>query len=125
VGQEWPVKVALQIAKALEYLHAHGVVHGSLKTKEVLLDRDGNPKIADYGFVPAKLSALSASLALPPPSACCYVAPEVLAGQPPSFNSDVYRHLSSPPPPSPLPPPLVLTLRILLASLPSFVPGTL
>ncbi|ELR18987.1 Armadillo/betacatenin-like repeat domain containing protein [Acanthamoeba castellanii str. Neff] len=73
VGQEWPVKMALQIAQALEYLHAHGVVHGSLKSRDVLLDRDGSPHVTDYGLLPAKLLALSSS---PAAVSSCYVAPE-------------------------------------------------
>jgi non-specific serine/threonine protein kinase len=88
VGQEWPVKMALQIAQALEYLHAHGVVHGSLKSRDVLLDRDGSAHVTDYGLLPAKLLALSSS---PASVSSCYVAPEVLAGQPPSPQADVYR----------------------------------
>jgi len=34
---------------ALEFLHLNFVVHGDLKTANVLLDKDGNAKLADFG----------------------------------------------------------------------------
>ncbi|XP_074282623.1 cysteine-rich receptor-like protein kinase 44 [Silene latifolia] len=43
-------KIILGIAKGLEYLHQAGVLHAGLKTSNVLLDEDMNPKIVDYAI---------------------------------------------------------------------------
>jgi hypothetical protein len=40
---------ALQISRGLAFAHAAGVVHLDLKTENVLIGRDGVPKIADFG----------------------------------------------------------------------------
>jgi serine/threonine protein kinase len=38
-----------KIASAVRYLHEMGIVHGDLKLDNILMDKDGNPKLADFG----------------------------------------------------------------------------
>lgn len=38
-----------RLARALEHLHAHGVLHRDLKAGNVLFDGDGRPLLADFG----------------------------------------------------------------------------
>lgn len=50
-------KICLGIARGLAYLHEESrlrIVHRDIKTSNVLLDKDLNPKISDFGL--AKLS---------------------------------------------------------------------
>lgn len=47
---EGHLATALAIIRGLEYAHAAGVVHLDLKTENVLIGRDGVPKIADFGI---------------------------------------------------------------------------
>jgi serine/threonine protein kinase len=47
------MKIAVDIARGLEYLHEHchpPVVHRDLKSSSILLDSDFNAKISDFGF---------------------------------------------------------------------------
>ena len=43
-------KMMLTLAKAIAYAHSRGVVHRDLKPGNILLTRDGVPKIADFGL---------------------------------------------------------------------------
>ena len=43
------VPALLEVAEALEYAHARGVVHRDLKPENVLFDSRGRVKIADFG----------------------------------------------------------------------------
>jgi serine/threonine-protein kinase len=48
--QEDTVKISLQVCRALSHAHANGVVHRDMKPENVLMDRDKNVRIADFGL---------------------------------------------------------------------------
>ena len=46
-------KWSLQIAQGLAYAHDRGVVHGDIKPANILIDKDGNARITDFGLAKA------------------------------------------------------------------------
>jgi serine/threonine-protein kinase len=83
------VRVCLQIADALEAIHAEGIVHRDLKPANVMLDEQGNVHITDFGL--AKHSGDSL-LTMPGQAvgSMDYMAPEQVRGQEVSPAADVY-----------------------------------
>lgn len=50
LAPEQALAIVPQICEALQYAHDHGVVHRDIKPGNLLLDREGRVKIADFGL---------------------------------------------------------------------------
>lgn len=50
VAVEERIRLIRTVAEAVEYLHAHGVVHRDIKPQNILVDRSGQPRIVDFGI---------------------------------------------------------------------------
>ena len=44
------LQISLQIAQALEYIHAHNIFHRDIKPENVQIDRSGMVKLMDFGI---------------------------------------------------------------------------
>src|SRR6267378_41792 len=89
---EETVRIATQVASALDYAHRHGVIHRDIKPENILL-HEGEPVVADFGIAlavreagGARLTETGLSLGTPQ-----YMSPEqATGGQELDARSDVY-----------------------------------
>src|SRR5713226_6578776 len=88
---ERAVKMALQIASALEYIHGHGVVHRDLKPENIMVDRDDHIKLIDFGIAAnvgsRRLTFAKFSQTMGTPD---YISPEQVKGKRGDARSDIY-----------------------------------
>jgi len=88
---ERAVKIVLGIARALDYIHRHGVVHRDLKPENVMIDDQDNIKLIDFGIAAnagarrLTFAKLSATMGTPD-----YISPEQVKGKRGDARSDLY-----------------------------------
>jgi len=84
------IKIFLKVCAAVAYLHQNLVVHRDLKPQNILVTKDGEPKLLDFGI--AKIledtgdSTLTGWLMLTPH----YASPEQVMGTPVTTATDIY-----------------------------------
>lgn len=84
----YKLSVALQIARALEYIHAHRIIHRDIKPENVHIDSFGKVRLMDFGIAKREGVALTrAGFTLGTPY---YMSPEQVMGKPPTNLVDVY-----------------------------------
>lgn len=83
------VSLAGQIARGLDALHEHSVLHRDVKPSNVLLDCDGTAALSDFGLARMADSTrvTDAGVLLGTPH---YLAPELIAGGDATTHSDIY-----------------------------------
>jgi len=92
---------ARQIALAVAHAHDRGVIHGDLKSSNIMIGPDGHVTILDFGLAVLRdactLDGESDSTRLSPTSnvggtagTVPYMAPEIIRGQPSSVQSDIW-----------------------------------
>lgn len=88
------VRLVMAVAEAVAWAHERGVVHRDLKPGNVLVGRDGRPRLLDFGISKllepggdANLTTTAHGARLLTPA---YASPEQLGGRPVTPASDVY-----------------------------------
>jgi hypothetical protein len=84
--------IASEVCAALEYAHAHGVIHRDIKPGNVLLADDGTVKVADFGVAHVqreieRTRLTFTGIAIGTPD---YMAPEQRTGRPVDARADLF-----------------------------------
>jgi serine/threonine-protein kinase len=85
------IRIARESAQALEYAHAQRVIHRDIKPENLLLTRDGNTLVADFGIARVEgreQNLTEAGMAIGTPA---YMSPEQSSAEGPlDVRSDIY-----------------------------------
>jgi serine/threonine protein kinase len=71
-------KLTKQLLGAIQYLHELEIVHRDLKPENLIVDKQGNLKIIDFGLAATPANPCEKGTILGSP---CYIAPEILNGK--------------------------------------------
>ncbi len=88
LGGNDAVRIALQLLSALAFAHRRGIVHRDIKPQNVMLDREGNVKIMDFGIARAGDSGMTEVGSVL--GTAQYLAPEQARGIQVDERSDLY-----------------------------------
>jgi serine/threonine-protein kinase len=80
--------IALQIARAMEYVHFQSIVHRDLKPQNLHVDQNGRVKLVDFGI--AKSVEWNKTQAGLVKGTAYYMAPEQIMGTAVTFRTDIW-----------------------------------
>ena len=79
--------ISLQIASGLEEAHEHHIIHRDIKPQNIIVSRNGNVKVTDFGIAKAATSNTLTSGAM---GSVHYISPEQARGGYSDERSDIY-----------------------------------
>ena len=88
------IEVACQITAAIEHAHSHGILHRDIKSSNILMTREGIPKVCDFGLAKFQQTGQETQSELTAAGEWLgtlqYAAPEGLSGRPADTIADIY-----------------------------------
>ena len=87
LDEAFVLQTAVQVIQGLQAANAAGMTHGDIKPANILYDKSGSAKVADFGLARFKGEKPKPGEVWGTPY---YVAPEVVKGQAPNAGSDIY-----------------------------------
>lgn len=88
LGWQETLFFATQICKALQHAHEHGIVHRDIKPQNIMIDKDGVVKVADFGIAALEnMKEVRTGTAI---GSVHYIAPEQARGLDADARSDLY-----------------------------------
>ncbi|MDD4870057.1 MAG: serine/threonine-protein kinase [Kiritimatiellae bacterium] len=90
--QQAAVRILMNIARAVDFAHQHGVLHRDLKPSNILIDRRGQPQVTDFGLAKCTDDDTSLTISGQVMGTVLYMSPEQAAGKNRNITwaSDVY-----------------------------------
>ena len=83
-------KYCQQILEGLAYLHENKTMHRDLKCANILLDKDGNCKLTDFGISKHAENVRSTAGAVTDCGTCYWMSPECILGEEYGWKSDIW-----------------------------------
>ena len=81
LDQRAAASLMIKIAEAVEYANNQGVIHRDLKPSNVLIDQDGQPRVADFGIAKIESNGLNLTATEDHLGTAGYMSPEQAAGK--------------------------------------------
>lgn len=80
--------IIIQVCDGLQYAHQHGVVHRDIKPGNIMVLKDGNVKLVDFGIARLGNSSMTATGQMI--GTITYMSPEQINGQAVDSRSDIF-----------------------------------
>eukprot|EP00026_Physarum_polycephalum_P002572 Phypoly_transcript_02579.p1 GENE.Phypoly_transcript_02579~~Phypoly_transcript_02579.p1 ORF type:complete len:852 (-),score=144.64 Phypoly_transcript_02579:66-2621(-) len=84
------VRISIDLAKAMLFLHSKKIIHRDLKSKNILLDEHGKIRLCDFGF--ARMTESKRNKHMTMCGTEGWVAPEILLGMSYDTSCDVFSY---------------------------------
>ncbi len=82
------VRIGIETAQALSFAHEHGIIHRDIKPANILIDREGDVRVADFGIARAATDTGATTGGMI--GSAQYASPEQVLGEEIGPRSDLY-----------------------------------
>ena len=84
------LKYSMQICSAIAHAHRNGIIHRDIKPQNIILSKDGNCKVADFGIASMSKTTETQRINDGIMGSVHYISPEVAKGKISDEKSDIY-----------------------------------